>query len=400
VSRNPEKTGYGSGEHVTVTATAAEGYTFAGWSGDTTGTANPISITMNGNKTVIANFTESGTIPGGETYTLTTSVNPVGSGTVLRNPGKASYEPGEEVTVTATANSGYSFAGWTGALSSTDISVSVTMNGDLSLTANYVENITPKTYTITFHVNGAGGTVTPTSMTTDADGKLLSLPTPVRSGYSFSGWYTAEAGGTEVTASTAFSGSTMIYARWTAESTPNNCTGAGACKTVEIGGQLWLAENLNIEMANSWCYDNNPDSCAKYGRLYTYAAAVSACELLGSGWHLPSRSEWQELVRAVDPNAKLIGDYDNDNVAGAKLKSTSGNGTDTYGFSALPGGCRYASGNSGYSLYAGTTGYWWTATMYGTNAYRRGMGYLSDNVNEDQITAQLDFSISVRCRKD
>ena len=60
-----------------------------------------------------------------------------------------------------------------------------------------------------------GGTVTPTSATTGADGKLASLPTPEKDGYSFIGWYTASTGGTQVTTSTAFNSGTIIYARWT-----------------------------------------------------------------------------------------------------------------------------------------------------------------------------------------
>jgi uncharacterized protein (TIGR02145 family) len=171
---------------------------------------------------------------------------------------------------------------------------------------------------------------------------------------------------------------------------------------VEIVGVTWMAENLNIETADSWCYGNNPDSCVKYGRLYTYDAAVSACELLGSGWHLPSREEWQELVRAVDPNAQLTnGGWDDNNVAGRKLKSTSGwynngNGTDSLGFSALPGGYRYSDGGF---YNAGYIGYWWPATEYGSSyAYTRDMYYNVDYVNENYYDKSYGFS--VRCRRD
>jgi uncharacterized protein (TIGR02145 family) len=205
----------------------------------------------------------------------------------------------------------------------------------------------------------------------------------------------------------------------------NNCTGAGTCKTVSIGGHVWLSENLSIQTADSWCYgeggqvydlyDYNQDNyvtisssevqanCAKYGRLYTYAAAKSACELLGSGWHLPSREEWQELVRAVDPNAELINGWDYGNVAGKYLKSETGwnaysgiENLDTYGFSALPGGSR---DSDGYFDYAGGNGLWWTATEYGSSdAYYRNMYYHSDYVDENYYGKGLGFS--VRCRGD
>ena len=72
---------------------------------------------------------------------------------------------------------------------------------------------TAPTYTVTLHANG--GSVLPDSVTTGADGKLASLPTPTRSSYSFNGWYTEKIGGTKVTTDTVFSANTTVYAHWT-----------------------------------------------------------------------------------------------------------------------------------------------------------------------------------------
>ena len=72
---------------------------------------------------------------------------------------------------------------------------------------------TAPTYTVTLHANG--GSVSRTSVTTGADGKLASLPTPTRSSYSFNGWYTEKNGGTKVTTDTVFSANTTVYAHWT-----------------------------------------------------------------------------------------------------------------------------------------------------------------------------------------
>ena len=72
---------------------------------------------------------------------------------------------------------------------------------------------TAPTYTVTLHANG--GSVLPDSVTTGADGKLTSLPTPTRSSYSFDGWYTEKSGGTKVTTDTVFHAKTTVYAHWT-----------------------------------------------------------------------------------------------------------------------------------------------------------------------------------------
>jgi uncharacterized protein (TIGR02145 family) len=164
--------------------------------------------------------------------------------------------------------------------------------------------------------------------------------------------------------------------------------GGGNADYVTLGGKKWMKKNLNVETADSWCYNNSPDSCAKYGRLYTWEAAKTACPLAGSGWRLPDTSDWNRLVEAV-------GGY---SIAGSKLKSKSGwnnngNGTDDYGLSALPGGFR-STGGDFYS--AGYDGNWWTATAGGSgSAYYRNVGYGNDLLNEGDNDVGL--GLSVRC---
>ena len=173
---------------------------------------------------------------------------------------------------------------------------------------------------------------------------------------------------------------------------PNNGGGGGnytySGRTVTIGGKVWMAENLNRVTANSKCYDNDASNCAKYGRLYNWADAKSACP---AGWHLPSDAEWTALTDAVGGEL----------TAGTKLKATSGwyndgNGTDQYGFSALPGGFGISDGsfrNVGYG------GYWWGATENdATGARRRLMYYDSEYVGRDY--GDLTILYSVRCAQD
>ena len=169
---------------------------------------------------------------------------------------------------------------------------------------------------------------------------------------------------------------------------------------VEIDGLKWMKKNLNIETTDSWCYGNSADSCAKYGRLYAWAAAKKACQSIG--WRLPSRNDWDQLAQSVGGSkSSSYGMYHYWLDAGKKLKSKSGwynngNGTDDFGFSALPGGTRYTDGDF---VDAGYRGYWWTVTENGDyDAYGR---YMYDNA--DDVSELYYFKInyfSVRCVKD
>ena len=114
-------------------------------------------------------------------------------------------------------------------------------------------------------------------------------------------------------------------------------------KTVTIGSQTWMAQNLNYKMANSYCYNDTSSYCDKYGRLYAWAAAKSACP---TGWHLPSQTEWQTLLTVAD-GAEARVTAGKKSRAGVRLKSKSGwNGTDDFSFSALPAGYRDDDGIS------------------------------------------------------
>ena len=157
-------------------------------------------------------------------------------------------------------------------------------------------------------------------------------------------------------------------------------------KTVIIGERTWMAENLNFNAESSVCYDNKPENCEKYGRLYDWNTAKEACP---SGWHLPSKEEW-----AIDG---YVGGE-----VGKKLKSKSGwnnegNGTDDFGFSALPGG-----GNSAGILYnVGSYGVWWIASEFEKNSNYAHYRFINDK-SEDAYLHYSDKSsfFAVRCLQD
>jgi uncharacterized protein (TIGR02145 family) len=168
-------------------------------------------------------------------------------------------------------------------------------------------------------------------------------------------------------------------------------------KIIKIGTQVWFAENLNYKEEGSMCYDDKPDNCNKYGRLYNWETAKTACP---SGWHLPSKNEWKVLEEVVG-----------EETAGSDLKSTSFNGTDNYGFSAMLGGykdfgCDCDDGFRGGYLNIEDEGYWWSTSENGSfSAYILRATLLFSNVSYEGeksfgggYGAKWDW-LSVRCIK-
>lgn len=187
-------------------------------------------------------------------------------------------------------------------------------------------------------------------------------------------------------------------------------------KTVTIGTQTWMAENLNYETDNSFCFKDSAEYCEKYGRLYTWAAAMdsvgewstngrgcgygSTCSptlpvrgVCPKGWHLPRRSEWEALFTTVGGSS----------TAGKKLKSLTGwynssNGTDAYSFAALPAGLR-----DGYGHYEdeGYYAFFWSSTeRNGYFAYSMALYYVNDNAFLYTYDYDNSNGFSVRCVKD
>ena len=128
---------YPEGTIVSVTATPDSVSNFSSWSGDVTDTAKTISVTMNGNKTITANFVP---LVANKKLTVITS----GNGSVTLNPTGGSYKAGTEVTLTAVAAVGATFSGWSGDASGTDTTVKITMDADKSITATFIGGGTKK----------------------------------------------------------------------------------------------------------------------------------------------------------------------------------------------------------------------------------------------------------------
>jgi uncharacterized protein (TIGR02145 family) len=178
--------------------------------------------------------------------------------------------------------------------------------------------------------------------------------------------------------------------------------------TIQVFSQYWLKENLNVgtmiqgamEQSDNgtiekYCYNNEPDSCTKYGGLYLWDEVMQYTTQQGvqgicpTGWHLPTDEEWKVLEGSVDSQYG-IGDSTWETHgfrgldAGTNLKFTSGwyeggNGTDLFGFSGLPGGGRI---NDGFFYSVGYFGYWWPSSeLSGDYAWYRFLGCLNQGVN-------------------
>jgi uncharacterized protein (TIGR02145 family) len=175
-------------------------------------------------------------------------------------------------------------------------------------------------------------------------------------------------------------------------------------QAVKIGKDIWMAQNLNYETDNSWCLGDDKSNCVKFGRLYDWDAAQTACP---AGWHLSTTAEWDSLMMTAGGKRRADDEsddkWDSWTVADKKLKAKAGwktyngresNGTDSYGFSALPGGERYGGGEY---MEPGVQSVWWTSKENnGSSAYRMEMqsdfSYIGTNFKEQ--------GFAVRCVSD
>jgi len=233
--------------------------------------------------------------------------------------------------------------------------------------------------------------------------------------------------------------------------TPANDKGVGSMycggqgyKTVKIGTQTWMAQNLNYNIPDSMfasmCYGDQESNCKKYGSLYSWSTAMAlndSCNynscasqikakhqgICPSGWHIPTNADWDQLLRFVD-GSKNTGAYYNSKTAGKLLKAKSGwvddygkpagNGTNALGFEALPGG-EFSGVHEVWSREIGSLATWWVANETSKNgfAFSRSISSRDNSVYQSQfcndcgpedcgcdIGNPKTFRFSVRCVKD
>lgn len=182
-------------------------------------------------------------------------------------------------------------------------------------------------------------------------------------------------------------------------------------RTIQIGNQVWMAENLRFKAANSFAPNGEEKNVAQFGRLYTWTSALDIppeysekstsadIEMMNrikdknyqgiapEGWHIPTDKEWEELVKCISEKAKNAGD---------ELRSSclwQKPGSDSFGFFALPAGYRF--GNGAFYQFGKRTRFWSKSEYGNSNAFRFG---LTEETYDIEGVYRSD-AISVRCVK-
>jgi uncharacterized protein (TIGR02145 family)/uncharacterized repeat protein (TIGR02543 family) len=271
----------------------------------------------------------------------------------------------------------------------------------------------PNTFVVTF--DGQGATVAPnpgTKSVTVPATTVGTLPTPpTKTSYVFDGWWTgANGGGTAFTASSGVTRDITVYAKWVIKDRDGN-----VYTEVTIGTQMWLVQNLKTTKYNdgsaiplmtdsaSWAALTTPGYCwhnndvtnkATYGALYNWYT-VGTGKLAPVGWHVSTDPEWLVLVDYFGGFSKARGKLKEAGTAHCTVPDSTA--TNESGFTGLPGGIRFHTGNFS-SLPLGTWGSWWTTRENGRGA--EFWDFSSDFAGLEQYDMYKAMGFSVRCVRD
>jgi len=279
-----------------------------------------------------------------------------------------------------------------------------------------VNDTTLPTYTLTVEKNymASGSTNPANSQSYIIAGQQVSISAMPKIGCSFVNWTITSGSGTIANANSAsttvtVNGNVTVKANFTQNSTSDYG------EFVMIGGKWWMSKNLNIDTENSWCYNNNPENCKKYGRLYRWQEAMTVCP---AGWKLPDTTDWHGLVTVaagtLPPDSgnvlRTVIDAKAVMKLGAKNDWTWQHiiGTDNYGFSALPGGWWFSGDYYQDAYFEGAGidnscchGYWWTATTSTWNDSHAYYWHMDGSKEELKETYKSKSNgMSVRCVQD
>jgi len=313
VSKDPDQAGYAPGTVVTLLATPAPGWSFSGWSGDLTSENNPATVIMDSNKIINATFTPN-------QYTLT--INIVGGGSVSKNPDRPTYTYGEIVTLTATADPGWIFQGWSGDLSGSESPINITIDGDKNVNATFI-----RLYVLAVNIVGSGSVLKNPDQATYVEGSVVTLTATPATGWAFYGW-SGSISSSENPITIVMDSDKII----TATFTPIQCT-------------------LTINIIGSGSVSKNPEK-----PTYNYGETITLTAIPASGW---SFFRWSgDLTGTTNPTTIVI---DGNKVVTANfVQGTICYDSSVYGNNgALYGGATQgADGKIGRAvIFDGTTSY-------------------------------------------
>ncbi|MBR6126017.1 hypothetical protein IKQ19_20910 [Candidatus Saccharibacteria bacterium] len=166
-------------------------------------------------------------------------------------------------------------------------------------------------------------------------------------------------------------------------------------KTVKIGKQTWMAENLNYKVSNSYCYEGKAENCKKYGRLYRFDVVKEACP---DGWKVPTKKSWEILLattldfytETTPDSIKVRNPF-----AAIKFESFMGLNNDPYGFKILPTGRRLDG--DGYKDADKSRAFFWTSTAYFNRPLY--ISFISKNSGMLAYPGNFNMGLAIRCIK-
>ena len=262
VAKSPDQPTYAYGDSVSLTANADPGWHFTGWSGDLGGSVNPESILMNSSKSVTATFEA-------DAYTL--GVSTVGNGTVAKSPDQPTYAYGDSVSLTASADPGWHFTGWSGDLGGSVNPESILMNSSKSVTATFEADA----YTLGVSTIGNGTVAKSPDQPTYAYGDSVSLTASADPGWHFTGW-SGDLGGSVNPESILMNSSKSVTATFEAD-----------------------AYTLGVSTVGNGTVAKSPDQ-----PTYAYGDSVSLTANADPGWHFTGWSG--DLGGSVNPESILM----------------------------------------------------------------------------------------------
>jgi uncharacterized repeat protein (TIGR02543 family) len=228
---------YYYGDVVTLSAMASLGYSFDSWSCDASGSSITITVTMDANKSVVAHFTQN-------VYTLTTTVDPSTGGSVSAVP-SGPYHYGDIVTLTGTANPGYSFNYWSGDASGSSSVTMVMIDGDKTVTAHFTQNI----YTLTITADPVtGGSIAADPSPPYHYDDVVTLIATANEGYSFDSW-SGDASGSSLVITVTMNGNKTVTAHFTQNQYTLTITVDGQGTVIKDPDQTTYTYNTDVELS-------------------------------------------------------------------------------------------------------------------------------------------------------